>query len=92
MRALGRLQLDLLAKLASPSLFLVVGKPLSTSLVRRGLMRAHGAPAPPNDPHGGFVQITPAGLRALADAWEAGRLSFDPPSLRAERKGGKADG
>jgi hypothetical protein len=50
-------------------MLLVVGDSLSKSLVKRGLL----APKKPGNPDA-WHQITPAGLRALADAFEQGRL------------------
>ena len=68
MSRLGRHQLRLLLTLGSPSMRLVVANKVSRSLEARGLVRAQS-------PDGnGLVQITPAGLRALADAFEAGHL------------------
>lgn len=56
--------------LGSPSTLLVVGGDLvSRSLVKRGLV----APRLPEKPDA-WLQITPAGMRALADAYEAGQL------------------
>ena len=70
MRPLGKHQLQRLMGLASPgSLLIVAGDELSKSLAARGLT----APKLKNKPdawHG----ITPKGLRALADAMEAGQL------------------
>ncbi len=68
-RPLGKNQLERLLGLASPSMMLVVGDNLSGSLVKRGLL----APRFPADP-GAWHRITPAGMRALADAYEAGQL------------------
>ncbi len=70
MRPLGRNQLERLLGLASPSSLLVVGGDrVSESLVRRGLLQ----PKKPEDSNG-WLQITPAGMRALADEFEAGTL------------------
>lgn len=68
-RALGKLQLGLLMALSSPSTLRVVGDPLSESLVRRGLLK----PYFPDSPEA-WHRITPAGMRLLADAFEAGQL------------------
>lgn len=47
---------------------------MSRRLCALGLMRAHGE-------DGGFAAITPVGLRFLADAVEAGRISlFEMPT------------
>jgi hypothetical protein len=69
MRPLGKNQLERLMGLASPSALLVVGDKLSLSLVRRGLL----APYFPDKP-AAWHRITPAGIRALATAYEAGHL------------------
>lgn len=69
-RPLGKLQLRLLMGLSSPSMMMVVGDGVSTSLVKRGLLR----PNYPDTPEA-FHRITPAGMRALADAYEAGQLA-----------------
>jgi hypothetical protein len=69
MRPLGKLQLERLMGLASPSCLMVVGDKISKSLVARGLLR----PNFPDDPDA-WHRITPAGMRVLADAYEAGQL------------------
>jgi hypothetical protein len=69
MKPLGKLQLERLLGLASPSMLLVVGDAISESLVKRGLLK----PRLPNRPHA-WHGITPAGMRALADAYQAGQL------------------
>ena len=68
-RPLGKLQLQLLFGLASPSMLMIVGDKVSGSLVKRGLL----APKFPESPDA-WHRITPDGLRALADAYEAGLL------------------
>lgn len=68
-RPLGKLQLERLLGLASPSMLLVVGDKLSESLVKRGLLKPR-IKKRPNAWHG----ITPAGMRVLADAFESGDL------------------
>ena len=70
MSRLGAQQLDLLVFLARPTSAMVCADRLSESLRRRGLVR--------NLADDGMVQITPAGLRAIADAWDAGRIEPDP--------------
>lgn len=92
MRPLGKNQLERLLGLASPSMMLVVGDKLSKSLVSRGLL----APKFPDKPDA-WHRITPQGMRALADAFEAGQLQqFMKPFPReraslttAERSGGE---
>ena len=70
MATLGKNQLQRLMGMASPSSLLVVGDDLvSRSLVKRGLVK----PKLPDSPDA-WLQITPAGMRALADAYEAGQL------------------
>lgn len=68
-RPLGKLQLERLMGLASPSCLLVVGDALSKSLVARGLLKPHFSEKPD-----AWHRITASGLRALADAYEAGQL------------------
>lgn len=68
-RPLGKLQIEKLMGLASPSCLLIVGDKVSASLVQRGLLR----PNFPDNPDA-WHRITPNGLRALADAYEAGQL------------------
>jgi hypothetical protein len=70
MAKLGKLQLERLMGLASPSMLMVVGDTVSKSLVKRGLLK----PNFPNNPDA-WHRITPAGMRVLADAYEAGQLA-----------------
>ncbi len=81
-RPLGKLQLERLMGLASPSCLLVVGDAVSASLVKRGLLKPHFPDRP-----GAWHRITAAGLRALADAYEAGQLdrfmTKFPPNRKA---------
>lgn len=65
---LGPRQLELLRKVGTTRL-LVAPDARSRRLCELGLMRAHGE-------DGGMVGITPAGLRALADAAEEGRIEI----------------
>lgn len=69
MRPLGKLQLEFLMGLASPSFLMIVGNAVSKSLVKRGLLKPHF----PDTPEA-WHRITPLGMRALADAYEAGHL------------------
>jgi len=69
MRPLGKLQIERLMALASPSMLLIVGDAVSKSLVKRGLL----VPKFPDTPEA-FHVITPAGMRTLADAYETGKL------------------
>ena len=80
MRRLGKLQLERLMSLASPSCLMVVGDSISKSLVRRGLLK----PNFPDKPDA-WHRITPSGMLALADAYDAGLLDqfmkTFPPAL-----------
>lgn len=70
MRPLGRNQIERLLGLASPSSLLIVGDDrVCRSLVTRGLLAPHF----PNDRHA-WLRITPAGMRVLAELYEAGCL------------------
>lgn len=68
MKALGKRQEQRLAALALGSFQIVASDRVAQSLARRGLTKAAGRDAD------AFHRITPAGLRALADAMQAGRL------------------
>jgi hypothetical protein len=69
-RPLGKEQLRLLSVLASPGVCMPAPCRVAESLKRRGLLRSTEG--------GGGAVIAPAGLRALADALEAGRVrTFD---------------
>jgi hypothetical protein len=87
---LGRKQLGLLAGMAGVGSALVVPDKLSRSLCRRGLMEATGAAVSlegePREP--GMLVVTPAGLRAVADAMEAGQVEWRPDwaKIRERRK------
>lgn len=76
MRPLGKRQWSLLKGLASPGMFLILGDKVSDSLVRRGLLVSRAADGD------GLLQITPAGMRMVADAWEAGEIDYPPPEPR----------
>jgi hypothetical protein len=70
-RPLGKNQLSMLLSLSNPGNLMVVGDKMSESLERRGLARHYAEKkGRPN----GFIRITPAGLRALADAYEIGLI------------------
>jgi hypothetical protein len=70
-RALGKNQLTLLKNLTPGRAVVIVDK-TSSSLIRRGLALSW-------DGNGkDLVTITPAGLRALADEMEVGRIGGNP--------------
>lgn len=70
MRPLGKNQLERLLGLASPSCLLIVADDrVARSLMERGLT----APFFPDNADA-WHRITPAGMRLLADAYEAGQL------------------
>lgn len=95
---LGKHQLNLLATMASPFSALIVKDRVAVSLAKRGLLAPHFAgkkgvgsgPAATN--RDSFFGITPAGLRALADAYEAGQLEqFLDPKFQRDRKASPKD-
>ncbi len=74
---LGKRQIQMLQSVGSTSA-IIVPCPPSRRLCEMGLMKSHG-------PNGSFVAITPDGLRALADAVDAGKAHlFVMPERRAE--------
>lgn len=75
-RPLGCRQRYLLRLMVDPNRFLIYGNRVADSLARRGLVKPHG-----RDGRSGY-QITPAGLRHVADEMEAGTMTFDPPARR----------
>jgi hypothetical protein len=84
-RPLGKHQRGLLANLAGVWMGLMAGDKLSAGLVRRGLLAA--------EPDGSWAHITPAGLRAVADEIDAGRVEmFSPEKLNLKQKQKVADG
>lgn len=68
MARLGAKQLDFLAGMAGTQKAVIVGDKLIRSLQDRGLMVALGKE------RNSFFTITPAGLRAVADALDSGAL------------------
>ena len=72
MSRLGKKQLDLLGGIGGVFTCLVVPSKLSETLRRRGLM------ASVETGTDGFIGITPAGYRAIADALESGVLVRPP--------------
>lgn len=79
-RPLGKRQLRLLSVLGTPGTALIVPCKVSESLVRRGYAASAAADSD------GFVHITAAGLRALADEADAGRLALAPDLDRYKRQ------
>jgi hypothetical protein len=78
---IGKNQLCMLITLASPTMLLLTPGKAEAAMVRRGLLRER-------EP-GGALAITPAGLRALADEMEAGRVDDAMARMRkdvAERR------
>ncbi len=64
----GHRQLNLLSVLARPGTALIVGDKLARSLVSRGLAQQAR--------HDAIISITSSGLRALADAADAGKIKL----------------
>jgi hypothetical protein len=77
---LGPLQIRRLASIAV-GMCQVVPDSVSRSLTRRGLMEPTGSDGE------SLVVVTPAGLRALADAMDAGRFPYKPDwdAIKASR-------
>lgn len=87
---LGKHQLSLLATMASPFSLLVVGDKVAGSLEKRGLLETRAPKHVSDEVKGkhpkGFLSITPAGLRAVAAALEAGELEqFYDPKFQRDR-------
>lgn len=78
---LGNKQLEML-KMLGTSFVLIVPSKRSRRLVQLGLCRSN--------PDGSFCRITPAGLRALADAADAGRITLFDTGAFKERVAVKA--
>lgn len=72
---IGRHQLRLLILTASPTCVLVTPDRSSAGLVKRGLLIEDNAAG---------CTITPAGLRALADEMEAGRVATAIDKMKAD--------
>jgi hypothetical protein len=73
---IGAKQLEILIILATPDRAMIVPGKTERGLIQRGLLKV--------EDNGGFARITPAGLRALADAMEAGRV--EDCLMRMKRK------
>lgn len=89
---LGKHQLCLLATMASPFIALILKDRVAASLAKLGLLAPDFASGkgvgsgPSATGQDSFFGITPAGLRALADAYEAGRLErFLDPKFQRDR-------
>ena len=80
MTRIGKQQLQTLIVLASPTCVLLTPGRSERGLVERGLLRER-------EPGGGSCCITPAGLRALADAMDQGLVD---DALEAMRKDAEA--
>lgn len=76
MARLGKNQIELLTVLGCPGNSLVVPSKTALSLVRRGLLKTADC--------GGFACITPAGLRALANEMESGRVADAVERIRRD--------
>lgn len=75
MTRLGICQLEQLRRIGT-NLAIVVPTPMTRRLVTLGLLQA--------EPDGSLARITPSGLRALADAVDAGRIVlFDIEAMKA---------
>lgn len=81
-RPIGKVQLETLVGLASPSCLMVVGSAVSKSLVKRGLLKPY-FPDTPDAWH----RITPEGMRVLADAYENGDLDRFMKTFPPRREG-----
>ena len=86
-RPLGRNQYALLNTLSGVGLFMIVGNREARSLARRGFLRARGKDGKT------FYQITPAGLRRVADDLDSGAMPLPEPShCRHHGPGGEEEG
>ena len=72
MMHLGKRQLEMLAMVAGVQRAIVVPDTLTRSLCTKGAMVPGGTVTD------GFLVITPAGYRAIADALESGKLERPP--------------
>ncbi len=82
MTRLGIRQLEQLHRIGA-NFAVVVPTPMTRRLVALGLLQA--------EPDGSLARITAAGLRALADAADAGRIVlFDIEAIKARWKGTNA--
>jgi hypothetical protein len=73
---LGDKQIELLAALGCPTWSMICGDKMLRRLAALGLLRPLGDDS--------FFCITPAGLRALADALDAGRIKQSLPKKRSD--------
>lgn len=78
---LGKHQLRMLMVMGSPTMRLITPNETSRALAKRGLI---------TDRDGGAFRITAAGLRALADEMDAGRIASTLTDMRKEQEQGVA--
>lgn len=85
MARLGKLQLQRLAAMAGVGSAQVVPDAIARSLVARGLMEPTGDKPGTED---GFIVLTAAGYRAVADFIDAGTIQHRPDwaAIRAKRQ------
>ena len=74
---IGSNQLNRLILLGSPTRAFLVPDEVSRSLIKRGLVSDES----------GLIRITPAGLRALADEMDAGRVETAIEAMERDAKG-----
>lgn len=79
-RPLGKHQRDALASMADPTIAAISSDKTWRALAKRGLVRSLA-----KDKDSFFV-ITPAGLRALADELESGRIKQELPTKKGARR------
>ena len=85
MTRLGNRQLETLILLARPTITMIVPGPVEVSLIKRGLLKAKKQKKD-NRVEFSFARITPKGLRAIADAMEAGRVEDPLVALKRDAK------
>lgn len=90
----GSRQIELLILLASPFTTLMTPDKGAEALARRGLLRQDHYVGEDGVRRAGGHCITPAGLRALADAMEAGRVpdAIERMKRDADARRAKAEG
>lgn len=80
MAKLGRKQLDMLALIGGVQRAIVVPDAVTRSLCKRGLMTSGGTKTD------GFLVLTSAGYRAIADAMDSGDITRQPVEEWNKRK------